>query len=88
VSLIVQPINCALKSSGDCSTDAMTAAMKAAFDIKPRVTSDEGDGDAERDLMGVGVTVETHVSPGVGHTVGPGGLAAGAAFARRILSRA
>ena len=42
--------------------------------------------EAERELKGVGVDVETHVSPGVGHTVGPDGLAAGGAFARRILA--
>jgi multimeric flavodoxin WrbA len=61
VSLIVQPINCTLKASGESSTDAMIAVMKAAFeekganvaetiraaafDIKPGITSDEGDGD-------------------------------------------
>jgi phospholipase/carboxylesterase len=42
--------------------------------------------DAERNLKGVGVIVETHVSPGVGHTVGPDGLAAASAFARRVLT--
>jgi phospholipase/carboxylesterase len=34
----------------------------------------------------VGVPVETHVSPGVGHNVGPDGLTAAAAFARRALT--
>jgi multimeric flavodoxin WrbA len=59
--MIVQPINCTLKSKGPSSTDAMIAVLKAAFenkgatvgetvriaalDIKPGVTSDEGDGD-------------------------------------------
>lgn len=32
------------------------------------------------------VPVETHVSPGVGHSVGPDGLAAATGFARRILT--
>lgn len=61
MSLVVQPINCTLKVSGESSTDAMIAVVKAAFeekgatvaetiraaafDIKPGVTSDEGDGD-------------------------------------------
>jgi multimeric flavodoxin WrbA len=61
MSVVVQPINCTLKASGESSTDAMIAVMKAAFqekgvtiaetiraaafDIKPGVTSDEGDGD-------------------------------------------
>jgi multimeric flavodoxin WrbA len=61
VSLLVQPINCTLKASGDSSTDAMITVVKTAFeakgatvaetirvaalDIKPGVTSDEGDGD-------------------------------------------
>ncbi len=60
--MLVQPINCTLKASGESSTDAMIAVLKAAFeeqgatvaetvraaafDIKPGVTSDEGDGDA------------------------------------------
>lgn len=59
--MLVQPINCTLKPKGDSSTDAMIAVLKAAFeekgttvaetvriaalDIKPGVTSDEGDGD-------------------------------------------
>ena len=59
--MLVQPINCTLKASGESSTDAMIAVLKAAFeeqgatvaetvraaafDIKPGVTSDEGDGD-------------------------------------------
>ena len=54
-------INCTLKASGESSTDAMIAVLKpvfadvgveitetvriAALDIKPGVTSDEGDGD-------------------------------------------
>jgi phospholipase/carboxylesterase len=41
---------------------------------------------AERELKGVGLTVETHVSPGIGHTVGPDGLTAGGDFARRVLA--
>jgi multimeric flavodoxin WrbA len=61
VKIVVQPINCTLKASGESSTDAMIAVMKAAFeekdaevaetvraaalDIKPGVTSDEGEGD-------------------------------------------
>jgi multimeric flavodoxin WrbA len=61
MSLLVQPINCTLKASGESSTDAMIAVMKSAFeekgatvagtvraaalDIKPGVTSNEGDGD-------------------------------------------
>lgn len=36
-------------------------------------------------LTASGVTVETHISPGVGHSVGQDGLAAAAAFAVRIL---
>jgi phospholipase/carboxylesterase len=40
---------------------------------------------AERDLKRAGLAVETHVSPGVGHSVGPDGLAAGSAFAQRVL---
>ena len=59
--MLVQPINCTLKASGESSTDAMIAVLAeafeakgatvaetvraAAFDIKPGVTSDEGDGD-------------------------------------------
>jgi multimeric flavodoxin WrbA len=54
-------LNCTLKREGESSTDAMIAVLKAAFaeaeveltetvrvaalDIKPGVTSDEGDGD-------------------------------------------
>jgi phospholipase/carboxylesterase len=41
--------------------------------------------EAEQELKSVGLAVETHVSPGIGHTVGPDGLAAGSAFARRVL---
>jgi len=37
-------------------------------------------------LAAAGVSVETHASPGVGHNVGPDGLAAATAFARRVLS--
>ena len=37
-------------------------------------------------LGDVGVPVETHVSPGVGHNVGPDGLTAAAVFARRALT--
>jgi len=37
-------------------------------------------------LAEAGVPVETHVSPGVGHSVGPDGLAAATAFARRVLA--
>jgi phospholipase/carboxylesterase len=36
-------------------------------------------------LRSVGVAVETHVSPGVGHSIGPDGLSAAAAFAQRVL---
>ncbi|MES2988371.1 MAG: alpha/beta fold hydrolase [Pseudomonadota bacterium] len=36
-------------------------------------------------LAAAGVTVETHVSPGVGHSVGQDGLAAATAFALRVL---
>ena len=55
-------INCTLKAEGDSSTDAMIAVLKQAFarhdvqisetiriaqhNVKPGVTSDEGDGDA------------------------------------------
>jgi len=62
VAILVQPVNCTLKASGESSTDAMFAVMAAEFrtagaeiaptiraaahDIKPGVTSDEGDGDA------------------------------------------
>ncbi|WP_395396396.1 NAD(P)H-dependent oxidoreductase (plasmid) [Novosphingobium sp. BL-8A] len=61
MSVVVQPINCTLKASGESSTDAMIAVVKSAFEdkgaqveqtiriaslnIKPGVTSDEGDGD-------------------------------------------
>lgn len=61
MTLLVQPINCTLKAKGESSTDAMIAVLKttfeekgakvaetiriAALDIKPGVTSDEGDGD-------------------------------------------
>jgi multimeric flavodoxin WrbA len=59
--MLVQPVNCTLKASGESSTDAMIAVLAkafeakgatvaetvraAAFDIRPGVTSDEGDGD-------------------------------------------
>jgi len=36
-------------------------------------------------LSAAGVAVETHASPGIGHSVGQDGLAAAAAFARRVL---
>jgi len=42
--------------------------------------------EAERELKGVGLDVETHVSPGIGHAVGPDGLTVGSAFARRVLA--
>lgn len=41
---------------------------------------------ATRGLQAAGVPVETHVSPGIEHTVGPDGLAAAIAFARRVLA--
>jgi len=37
-------------------------------------------------LAEVGVPVETHVSPGVGHSIGPDSLAATTEFARRVLT--
>ena len=37
-------------------------------------------------LAAVGVAVETHVSPGTGHTVGQDGLTAATAFALRVLT--
>ena len=37
-------------------------------------------------LSGVGIPVDTHVSPGLGHTIGQDGLAAATAFARRVLA--
>ena len=40
---------------------------------------------AARALEAAGVSVETHIAPGVGHTVDQGGLAAAAVFARRVL---
>lgn len=40
---------------------------------------------AAKSLAAVGVAVETHVSPGTGHSVDQDGLAAAAAFARRVL---
>jgi multimeric flavodoxin WrbA len=59
-------LNCTLKAEGESSTDAMVAVLKEAFaevdveltetvrvaalDIKPGVTSDEGDGDEWPDL--------------------------------------
>lgn len=62
MTLIAQPLNCTLKPKGDSSTDAMIAVLGkhfekagvtmaetiriAAHDVKPGVTSDEGDGDA------------------------------------------
>ncbi|GFE75067.1 alpha/beta hydrolase [Novosphingobium sp. TCA1] len=41
---------------------------------------------AETALAAAGVPVETHVSPGTGHGVAPDGLAAAAAFTKRVLS--
>lgn len=41
---------------------------------------------ASTTLADVGVPVETHVSPGVGHSVGPDGLTAATGFARRVLT--
>ncbi|MBA2935547.1 flavodoxin family protein [Sphingomonas sp. CGMCC 1.13654] len=59
--MLVQSVNCTLKASGESSTDAMIAVLAkeleakgatvaetvraAAFNIRPGVTSDEGDGD-------------------------------------------
>jgi phospholipase/carboxylesterase len=40
---------------------------------------------AERELEEAGLAVETHISPGIGLSVGPDGLSAGGAFARRVL---
>ena len=40
---------------------------------------------AARALEAAGVPVETHIAPGVGHTVDQSGLAVAAAFARRVL---
>jgi phospholipase/carboxylesterase len=40
---------------------------------------------ASKALAAAHVSVETHVSPGVGHSVSQDGLAASAAFARRVL---
>lgn len=37
-------------------------------------------------LTAAGVAVESHVSPGIGHSVGQDGMAAATAFARRVLS--
>jgi len=53
-----------------------------ADDVVPFVSLTE----AERELKGIGLDVETHISPGIGHTVGPDGLTIGAAFARRVLA--
>jgi phospholipase/carboxylesterase len=41
---------------------------------------------AAASLWSAGVTAETHVSPGVGHTVGADGLAAATTFARQVLA--
>ena len=62
MSLRAIALNCSLKADGPSSTDAMIAVLEAAFgrcgvtlsetirvaahDVKPGVTSDEGDGDA------------------------------------------
>ncbi|MDO7844692.1 flavodoxin family protein [Sphingomonas immobilis] len=61
MTLTALALNCTLKAKGDSSTDAMIAVLSAAFaargvsvtetvrvaafDVKPGVTSDEGDGD-------------------------------------------
>lgn len=61
MSILVQPLNCTLKVRGTSSTDVMIEVLKAAFercgahvaetiriaslDIRPGVTSDEGEGD-------------------------------------------
>lgn len=61
MALLVQPVNCTLKAKGESSTDAMFAVLAAEFgkagaeiaetirvaahEVKPGVTSDEGDGD-------------------------------------------
>jgi phospholipase/carboxylesterase len=37
-------------------------------------------------LSAAGVTVATHVSPGIGHSVGRDGLAVAAMFARKVFS--
>ena len=37
-------------------------------------------------LADVGVSVETHASPGLSHSIGPDGLSAATAFARRVLT--
>ncbi len=41
---------------------------------------------AEAALRAASVPVETHVSQGIGHTVGPDGLSAAAQFAKRVLA--
>jgi multimeric flavodoxin WrbA len=62
MTLAALALNCTLKASGESSTDAMIAVLEQAFgdhdvsitetiriaahDVKPGVTSDEGDGDA------------------------------------------
>jgi phospholipase/carboxylesterase len=40
---------------------------------------------AEQALKPLGLPVEAHISHGIGHSVGPDGLAAAGAFARRVL---
>lgn len=62
MTLIAQPLNCTLKAKGESSTDAMIELLGKAFtscdvtiadtiriaahDVRPGVSSDEGDGDA------------------------------------------
>ena len=41
---------------------------------------------AETALKSASVPVETHISPGIGHSVGMDGLTAAASFARRVLA--
>lgn len=41
---------------------------------------------AATSLANVGIAVETHLSPGIGHSVGEDGVAAAIAFARRVLA--
>lgn len=66
MTITLQPVNCTLKASGESSTEAMIAVIADAFraaggevaetiraaahDIKPGVSSDEGEGDAWPDL--------------------------------------
>jgi len=41
---------------------------------------------AETALTAAGITVDTHVSPGVGHSIAQDGLAAATAFAKRVIA--